>query len=824
MKTRPRRARYTKKTAASKAAGSPQAARPPRANGDPIASPGAQRATAPDAPVADAGGSVLPSNPDQANSISSATSRPGNPKSSDLAMHREDGAGHVLTTNQGTRVNDNQNTLLAGERGPSLLEDFHFREKITHFDHERIPERVVHARGSGAHGYFQVYENLGRYTRAAFLQDPAVRTPVFVRFSTVAGSRGSTDMPRDVRGFAVKFYTDEGVFDLVGNNMPVFFIQDAIKFPDLIHAVKPEQDSEMPQAASAHDTFWDFISLMPESMHMIMWLMSDRAIPRSFRMMEGFGVHTFRFVDARGTARFVKFHWKPVLGMHAVAWDEAQKISGKDPDFLRRDLWDAIEQGNHPEWELGVQVVEAEREHDFDFDLLDATKLIPEELVPVERIGRLTLNRNPDNFFAETEQVAFHPGHVVPGIDFTNDPLLQGRLFSYTDTQLKRLGGPNFHEIPINRPTAPVHNDQRDGHMRQTINRGPVAYEPNSIRGGCPMQARSVAGGYVTFAEPVEGVKVRVRSEKFFDHFSQARLFFLSQSEPEKDHIVEALRFELGKVQRLPIRQRMVALLARVDETLAGRVAEGLGFSEIPRLDLPINRSIPADGDPGLFEPVESTNGTVPSPALSMANTVKGSIATRRVAILAADGVDGASLEQVREALLFAHAQGQIVAPRLGALETDDGGMLWADHSLLTASSVLFDAVYVPGGAASVQALLEDRDALDFLNDAYRHCKPIAASSEGMDLLRACPGILVGHGASEEGGNGNGSGAESDLEADGIVARADVADATFVQAFLSAIGEHRFWNRARKNRFGPSMGGDETRGRSARPMTSEGAV
>ncbi|MDQ2979914.1 MAG: catalase, partial [Acidobacteriota bacterium] len=375
-----------------------------------------------------------------------------------MAVYKEDGAGKVLTTNQGTRVNDNQNTLKAGERGPSLLEDFHFREKITHFDHERIPERIVHARGSAAHGHFQVYENMSRYTKAGFLQDPGVRTPVFVRFSTVAGSRGSTDLARDVRGFAVKFYTEEGIFDLVGNNIPVFFIQDAIKFPDLIHAVKPEPDNEMPQAASAHDTFWDFISLMPESMHMIMWVMSDRALPRSYRMMEGFGVHTFRFVNAAGKSRFVKFHWKPVLGMHSVAWDEAQKISGKDPDFHRRDLWEAIESGNYPQYELGVQIVEEEQENDFDFDLLDATKLIPEELVPVQRIGLLTLDRNPDNFFAETEQVAFHIGHVVPGIDFTNDPLLQGRLFSYTDTQLIRLGGPNFHEIPINRPVAPLHN------------------------------------------------------------------------------------------------------------------------------------------------------------------------------------------------------------------------------------------------------------------------------------------------------------------------------------------------------------------------------
>ncbi len=764
-----------------------------------------------------------PANPNQAANQSSSASRPANAKAADLAMHREEGAGQILTTNQGTRVNDNQNTLRAGKRGPSLLEDFHFREKITHFDHERIPERVVHARGSGAHGHFQAYESLSRYTRAAFLQDPTMRTPVFVRFSTVAGSRGSTDLARDVRGFAVKFYTEEGVFDLVGNNIPVFFIQDAIKFPDLIHAVKPEQDNEIPQAASAHDTFWDFISLMPESMHMIMWVMSDRAIPRSFRMMEGFGVHTFRFVDAAGVSRFVKFHWKPLLGMHSVVWDEAQKISGKDPDFLRRDLWDAIEQGAFPEWELGVQVVEAEREHEFDFDLLDPTKLIPEELVPVERVGRLTLNRNPDNFFAETEQVAFHPGHVVPGIDFTDDPLLQGRLFSYTDTQLKRLGGPNFHEIPINRPTSPVHNNQRDGHMRQTINKGPVAYEPNSLRGGCPMQARSAAGGYVTFPERVEGTKVRgPRSEKFFDHFSQARLFFRSQSEPEKEHIVEALRFELGKVVRLPIRQRMVAMLGRVDESLAARVAEGLGFREIPRLDPPINHSIPADGPPERFQPHENGGSAKTSPALSMAHTVKGIIATRRIAILASDGVDGASLQQVRDALMLAGAQGQVVASRLGVLESATGDPVWIDHSLLTASSVLFDAVYVPGGKASVDALLEERDALDFVAEAFRHSKPIAASSDGVDLLRAIPGLSP---AGDDGrdrrrprkGNGNGGGRS--LTSDGIVVTSEGAGPEFIREFVAAIGEHRFWNRARKNRLDSAPGSDETRGRDRRPLS-----
>ncbi len=738
-----------------------------------------------------------PANPDHAAGQSSSPARPSNPKAADLAVNKEVGAGTVLTTNQGIRINDNQNTLKAGPRGPSLLEDFHFREKMTHFDHERIPERIVHARGSAAHGYFQVYENMSRYTKAEFLGDPSLRTPVFVRFSTVAGSRGSTDAARDARGFAVKFYTEQGNFDLVGNNIPVFFIQDALKFPDLIHAVKPEPDHEMPQAASAHDTFWDFISLMPESMHMIMWVMSDRALPRSLRMMEGFGVHTFRFIDESGKSRFVKFHWKPLLGTHALAWDEAQKISGKDSDFHRRDLWEAIEQGNYPEWELGVQVVEDEREHDFDFDLLDPTKLIPEELVPVERIGRMTLNRNPDNFFAETEQVAFHPGHVVPGIDFSNDPLLQGRLFSYTDTQLKRLGGPNFHEIPINRPIAPVHNNQRDGHMRQTINKGKVSYEPNTIGGGCPMQAREAAGGSTSFPEPLEGTKIRARSEKFFDHFSQADMFFRSQSAPEQDHMVEALRFELGKLERLPIRQRMVAMLNLVNKDLAARVAEGLGFAEIPPMQLPINHSVPADGDPAAFEPRRIGKTPPTSPALSMFNTVKDTIATRRVAILAADGVDTASLRQVKEALERAGASAKVIAPRLGTLKGADGTELLIDHSLLTASSVLFDAVYVPGGAASVDALVDERDAIEFIVEAFRHCKAIAATGEGLDLLRACPGILKGEGDA----------------AQGVVTSKDAVTSDMIARFTGAIAEHRFWNRARKNRV-KAAPKDDTRGRA----------
>ena len=478
---------------------------------------------------------------------------------------------NLLTTNQGVVIPDNHNSLKAGVRGPTLLEDFILREKITHFDHERIPERVVHARGAGAHGYFELAKSLAEYTRADFLQEAGARTPVFVRFSTVAGSRGSADTVRDVRGFAVKFYTREGNYDLVGNNIPVFFIQDAMKFPDLVHALKPEPHHEMPQAASAHDTFWDFVSLMPESTHMLMWIMSDRTIPRSYRMMEGFGVHTFRFINAKGVSHFVKFHWKPKLGKHSLVWDEAQKLAGKDPDFHRRDLWESIAQGNFPEWELGVQLVEEDKASSLGFDLLDPTKLIPEEMVPVLTVGRLVLNRNPDNFFAETEQVAFHPGHVVPGIDFSNDPLLQGRLFSYTDTQLSRLGGPNFHEIPINRGVCPFHNFQRDGMHRMLINKGPVSYEPNSLANGSEFRADGGQQGFQSFAEATEPPKIRRRSPSFDDHFSQATLFWNSQSPAEKDHIVAAFQFELSKVEMAAIRQRVVDNLAHVDSKLAAQ-------------------------------------------------------------------------------------------------------------------------------------------------------------------------------------------------------------------------------------------------------------
>ena len=705
-------------------------------------------------------------------------------KRADLQKNTEDGGGEFLTTNQGVRINDNQNSLKAGERGPTLLEDFILREKITHFDHERIPERVVHARGAGAHGFFQVYESMADYTRADFLQDPSVKTPVFVRFSTVAGSRGSTDLARDVRGFAVKFYTREGNFDLVGNNMPVFFIQDAMKFPDLIHAVKPEPHNEIPQAASAHDTFWDFISLMSESMHMIMWVMSDRAIPRSLRMMEGFGVHTFRFINQRGKPRFVKFHWKPLLGVHSVVWDEAQKISGKDADFHRRDLWEAIENGDFPEWELGVQIVEEKDEHKFDFDLLDPTKLIPEEIVPVRRIGKLTLNRNPENFFAETEQVAFHVANIVPGIDFTNDPLMQGRLFSYLDTQLIRLGGPNFHEIPINRPVAPLHNNQRDGFMRQTVNRGQTSYEPNRLRGGCPFQAGMDMSGFASYAERIDAQKVRARSASFLDHFSQATLFFNSQSEPEKSHIIRALRFELGKVETPAIRERMLGLLAQVDKGLAQSVADGLGMEVPKKLDKPFNMSVPADTDPRKLQPKRLAQRLEVSPALSQLNNpnfTEQTIKTRKVAVLLANGFDGQAVASMNKALLTAGASPKTVAPRLGVVTGADGSELKADFSFLTGASVLFDAVFIPGGEESIEALNAETEAREFVSEAYRHCKAIAASGAGVGFVHQALAAVLG----------------SDEGWEGVVADKDASIGRIADAFIEAIAAHRHWSRER---------------------------
>ncbi|MBH8557010.1 catalase [Hymenobacter negativus] len=707
-------------------------------------------------------------------------------KTDELAQNREDGYGQFLTTNQGLRINDDQNSLKAGERGPTLLEDFILREKITHFDHERIPERVVHARGVAAHGYFEAYGNNANLSRADFLQ-AGVQTPVFTRFSTVAGSRGSSDLARDVRGFAVKFYTQEGVFDLVGNNIPVFFIQDAIKFPDFVHAVKPEPHNEIPQAASAHDTFYDFISTNPESMHMLLWAMSDRALPRSLRMMEGFGVHTFRLINEAGKSRFVKFHWKPKQGAHAVAWEEAQQISGKDPDFHRRDLWNCIEMGAYPEWELGVQVVEEEDERKFDFDILDSTKLIPEDLVPVQLLGKMVLNRNVDNFFAETEQVAFHLGHVVPGIDFSNDPLLQGRLFSYTDTQLTRLGGPNFHEIPINRSIAPIHNGQRDGHMRQTINKGQTSYGPNLLNDNFPQQAKRSEGGFNSVHERVEGHKIRLRSKSFVDHYSQAKLFWNSQSDAEKMHIVKALRFELSHVQKEFVRTRTLMQLAQIDSDLVRRVAEGLGVTVPSAEGVQLNLQVGADADAASLQSKPAASNIGQDSALSIApdakiNQGKASIQTRHIAILATDGADVAAIGELMKILMDQGAQTAIVATHLGTITGAGGEELLVNGTFLSTASVLYDAVYVAGGEASVAVLKQNADAVRFVNEAFRHCKPIAASGVGIELLKAAAY----------------PGAEDILKADGVATSQDAQVSGLATQFIAAIAKHRFWSRELK--------------------------
>ncbi|MGZ8358383.1 MAG: catalase [Telluria sp.] len=637
-------------------------------------------------------------------------------------LHQLDnGDRPTLTTNQGIPVSDNQNSLRANAAGPTLLEDFALREKITHFDHERIPERIVHARGSAAHGFFELTDSLAEYTTAKVLTEVGEKTPVFARFSTVAGGAGSVDTPRDVRGFAVKLYTKEGNWDLVGNNIPVFFIQDAMKFPDLAHAVKPEPHHAMPQASSAHDTFWDFVSLMPESAHMLMWQMSDRAIPRSYRTMQGFGVHTFRLVNAEGESRFCKFHWTPLQGTHSLVWDESAKITGADADYHRRDLWESIEAGAYPEWELGVQVFTEEQAEGFPFDVLDPTKIVPEELVPLLPLGKMTLNRNPDNFFAETEQVAFCTAHIVPGIDFTNDPLLQGRIHSYLDTQLTRLGGPNFHEIPINSPIAQVHNNQRDGMHRQAVHRGRVSYEPNSLGGGCPFQA-GMAKGFTSFPERVAEDKVRGNPELFADHYSQARLFFDSQTPVEKAHIAAAFRFELTRVQTPAVRQRVLALLANVDTTLASAVAGGLGM-EVPA-PLPLATNLPIHE----YEP---------SPALSLLSRPgETGIRTRKVAILVAPGVDGAMVRTVYDSLLADGAVPRVVGSMLGKVASKDGAALDVEISLEAGPSVLYDAVVVPDGEKSVEALSRDAHALDFVREQYRHCKPILVLGAGAALLQ----------------------------------------------------------------------------------------
>ena len=651
-------------------------------------------------------------------------------KTDDLSVNTFE-PGEAMTGNQGPKISDDQHSLKAAARGPTLLEDFYLREKITHFDHERIPERVVHARGAAAHGVFQVYEDLSDLTMAGLLCDPSRTTPVFARFSTVAGSRGSSDTPRDVRGFAVKFYTDEGVWDLVGNNMPVFFIQDAIKFPDLIHAVKPEPNNEIPQAASAHDTFWDFVSLTPESMHMLMWVMSDRALPRSFAMMEGFGVHTFRLVNAEGKARFVKFHWKPIKGVHSLVWDEAQKISGKDPDFHRRDLFEAIERGDYPEWELGLQIVEERDEFKFDFDLLDATKLIPEELVPVRRVGKMTLTRNPDNYFAETEQVAFHTGHIVPGIDFTNDPLLQGRLFSYIDTQLRRVG-PNFAELPINRPLTPVHNNQRDGMARTVINKGRVAYFPNRLGGGCPMHSPEVADAFRSYQEKIEGPKVRQRSESFADHFSQATMFWNSMADWEKQHIAQAFSFELNQVENEEVRTHVMnELLVNVADELAELVSAQTGIAIDP-IGTP---EAPTPSAPDPAGPLRPGAKTLVSSALSQdkpAPSIKG----RKIALLGGEGVDAGQFEQVKKSLVSEGCVVELIAPHAGVIADSEGTRQKVNRAAPNAPSVVYDGVMVLGGESAV-VLSQSGIALHFVNEAFRHGKPIAFLAEGQLVRQA---------------------------------------------------------------------------------------
>ncbi|MEU4464461.1 catalase [Streptomyces sp. NPDC024017] len=682
------------------------------------------------------------------------------------ASKADDPAGGPLTTDQGVEVDHTDDSLAAGERGPTLMEDFHFREKLTRFDHERIPERVVHARGAGAYGYFEPYESCAEFTRAAFLQDPSVRTPVFVRFSTVQGPKGSADTVRDVRGFATKFYTSEGNYDLVGNNFPVFFIQDGIKFPDFVHAVKPEPHNDIPTGASAHDSLWDFVSLQPETLHAIMWLMSDRAIPRSYRMMQGFGVHTFRFVNAEGRGTFVKFHWKPKLGVHSLVWDEAQECQGRDPDFNRRDLWDAIEAGEYPEWELGVQLVPEEDEFAFDFDLLDPTKIIPEEQVPVRPIGRMVLDRNPENFFAETEQVAFHTANVVPGIDFTNDPLLQARNFSYLDTQLIRLGGPNFSQLPVNRPVAPVRNNQRDGYHQSAIHSG-TNYSPNSLGGGCPAHAGAGGSAYTHYAERVDGHKIRRRSPSFQDHYSQTAMFWNSMTDWERQHIVEAFRFELGKVGAMTVRARTVEHLAKVDGELAARVARGIGIPEPSGAGAPYKQASPALS-------LESLRGD-------------GSIRTRQIAVLVSDGVDAGQVTSVRERLAAEGAIVEALAATDGTITGADGETYAVDRALPTVASVLYDAVLLPGGPVGTPPAAADPDMLRFVRDAYRHGKPVGALGSGVGILAAL----------EPEGLGLSTEFHRVVADQGVVTDTSPGPASeeFLDAFVTAVAGHRHWGR-----------------------------
>jgi catalase len=663
--------------------------------------------------------------------------------------------GERLTTSWGTPVSDTDNSLKVSPRGPTLLEDFHLRDKIMHFDHERIPERVVHARGNGAHGLFRPYESLGDLTCAEFLADPEVETPVFVRFSTVLGSRGASETTREVRGFATKFYTTAGNFDLVGNNIPVFFIQDGVKFPDLIHAAKPEPHNEIPQSATAHDTFWDFVSLLPESTHMLLWAMSDRALPRSYRMMQGFGVHTFRLVNTRGKTTLVKFHWKPVLGVHSMLWEEYQRLAGVDPDFLRRDLYDAIAAGVYPQYELGIQQFPDTEEQLFEgLDLLDSTKIVPEELAPVRPIGRMVLDRNPSDAFAETEQVAFHTGHLVTGIEPTDDPLLQARNFSYLDTQLTRLGGPNFEALPINRPRSPVNSMQQDGFGQTAILAGRTRYSPNSLGGGCPFTSQLAEGGYVSSPRPVAGEKVRARDVPRPDYFSQATTFWRSMSPPEQDHIAAAFSFELGKVEVAHVRARMLQNLAEVDADLTERVAAALGMSA----------PAPSAGGPDEGAPL--------SPALSQVATAPTPVDGRIVAVLAADGVDGEGLASLLAAASASLVRGAVVAPHLGLLTSHQGTPVSAAKALLTSQSVEYDAVVVAGGPGAATMMTEPFAAM-FVQEAYRHLKPVAAWGEGVEALAAF-------------------GIPDDVP--GVVT-APNADAAFAAALIEALGWHRHWNR-----------------------------
>lgn len=699
-----------------------------------------------------------PSRAAKVNSIPQTTGRKKSSKNSPERRFTGGGETHQiaaasqtpLSTNQGLVISDNQNSLKAGTRGSTLLEDFILREKINHFDQERTPERIVHARGAGAHGYFQPYKSLQKYTKAAFLADPNVKTPVFVRFSTVAGERGSGDLARDVRGFAVKFYTSEGNFDLVGNNIPVFFIQDALKFPDLIHSVKIEPDRGFPQAASAHDTFWDFISLMPESMHMIMWIMSDRAIPRSFRMMEGFGIHTFRLVNDDGESRFVKFHWRPKLGNSSVLWDEALKIQGADPDFHRRDLWEAISNGSFPEWELGLQIFDEDFAEKFDFDVLDATKIIPEEQIPLEMVGRLVLDRNPDNFFAETEQVAFCPSHLVPGLDFSEDPLLQGRLFSYLDTQMSRLGGPNFHQIPVNAPKCPFHNFQRDGMHQMHVHKGRVSYEPNSLAVDSPRE--STERGFQTVARAVTGATVRERSESFADHYSQARLFYRSITPPEQKHLANALTFELGKVETEAVRLRMLGHLNLVDPELGSTVAANLG----------------AEGKADKITAAREPLDLEVSPALRLYR-FKPTLEGRKVGVLLGEGFDGSTKRDLIEQIESEGAVAAIVASRVQGEVDDQGNSEPVDMALRASPSVLFDAVAVISGPAGDKKLADDPNARAFLIDARRHCKAIGFS--GVPTLASSVKLV---------------------EEDGI---REITGNSAIERFLSDARTGRFWKR-----------------------------